>query len=85
MRYATGREMEVGDEVLADGMDGIIVCDFDNRLFAEGFVGWDMPSVEMLRSGALSSGVMVETKQAGLLHYESGTTGISLVRAARCS
>jgi hypothetical protein len=85
MRYATGEEMALGDEVLAGGMNGVIVCDFDNHLFAEGFEGWDMPTVEMLGGGTLSSGVLVETKEAGLIHYESGTTGISLVRASRCS
>lgn len=85
MRYATGEEMAVGDEVLADGMSGVIVCDFDNRLFAEGFERCDMPTVEMLGGGTLSSGVLVETKEAGLIHYESGTTGVGLVRASRCS
>jgi hypothetical protein len=83
MRYTTGQEMAVGDEVLADGMSGVIVCDFDNHVFAEGFEGWDMPTIELPGGGTLSSGVLVETKEAGLVHYESGTSGVSLVRAAR--
>ena len=80
MRYATGAEMAVGDEVLADGMSGVIVCDFDNRRFAKGYEDWDVPTVEMLGGGTLSSGVMVETKEAGLIHYESGMSGIVSIR-----
>lgn len=85
MRYSTGEEMTVGDGVLADGMIGVIVCDFDNRLFAEGFEDWEMPTTQMVGGGALSSGVMIHTEEAGLIHYENGTTGIGLVRPKRCS
>lgn len=80
MRYSTGEEMAVGDDVVADGMDGVIVCDFDNCRFARGYEKWDMPTVEMLGGGTLSSGVMVDTVKAGLVHYGSGTNGILLVR-----
>jgi hypothetical protein len=81
MRYADGREMMVGDEVLADGMSGFIVCDFDNRRFAEGHEGWDMPTVEMVGGGTLSSGVMIDTVEAGLVHYASDIGDIQLVRS----
>jgi hypothetical protein len=73
MRYPTGREMKVGDEVVADGMRGVIVCDFDSREFAKGYEAWDVPpTLEMLGGGTLSSGIMIETAEAGLVHYESG-------------
>lgn len=75
--------MVVGDEVIADGMSGVIVCDFDNRQFLDGYVGWDMPSVEMLGGGTLSSGVMINTVEAGLVHYETGTWGIEHVRSLK--
>lgn len=80
MRYSTGEEMAVGDDVVADGMDGVIVCDFDNRRFANGYEKWDKPSIETSGGGTLSSGVMVDTVEAGLVHYGSGTDGIILVR-----
>jgi len=80
VRYSTGEEMAVGDNVVADGMDGVIVCDFDNRSFARGYEKWDMPTVEMLGGGTLSSGVMVDTVEAGLVHYGSGTDGLMFVR-----
>ncbi|MEI9403678.1 hypothetical protein [Mesorhizobium argentiipisi] len=72
MQYATGQKMKVGDEVVADGMRGLIVCDFDSREFAEGYETWDMPTTEMLGGGTLSSGVMIETAEAGLIHYVDG-------------
>lgn len=82
MRYSTGEEMAVGDEVVADGMCGIIVCNFDNRLFAEGYADWDMPTVKTV-GGTRSSGVMIDTKEAGLIHYRDGTGEIKLLRAPR--
>ena len=81
MRYATGQMMAVGDAVIADGMIGTIVCDFDRRAFLSGYEDWDMPSDEMLGGGTLSSGVMIETVEAGLIHYEAGTGTITLAPA----
>lgn len=52
------------------------MCDFDNREFLEGYSGWDMPDVEMLGGGKLSSGVMIETEEAGLVHYEVQGSGV---------
>ncbi|MER9349995.1 hypothetical protein [Mesorhizobium sp. M0227] len=73
MQYATGQTMKVGDEIIADGMRGLIVCDFDNREFAEGYETWDMPTIEMIGGGTLSSGVMIETAEAGMIHYVQGS------------
>ena len=75
MHYPTGEKMRVGDRVVADGMTGVIVCDFDHRECLEGYSGWDMPDVEMLGGGTLSSGVMIETVEAGLVHYENEGIG----------
>jgi hypothetical protein len=76
MKYSTGQRINIGDKVVADGMAGIVVCDFDNREFLDGYTGWDMPAVEMLGGGTLSSGVMIETKEAGLIHYPDEHGGI---------
>ena len=75
MNYSTGEQIRVGDKVVADGMTGVVVCDFDNREFLEGYSGWDTPDVEMLGGGKLSSGVMIETAEAGLVHYENEEVG----------
>ena len=82
MRYSNGQAMTVGDEVKADGMSGVIVCDFDNRQFLVGFEDWDMPTVEMLGGGKISSGVMVNTVEAGLVYYSEQADDIQLVRAS---
>lgn len=83
MLYASGRQIELGDDVFADGMTGTIVCDFDNRRFAEGYEGWDAPDTELVGGGRLSSGVLVYTDEAGLIHYYSGTPGLELRLPAR--
>jgi hypothetical protein len=82
MKYATGQMIKVGDEVIADGMRGVIVCDFDNREFADGYEHWDLPGVEMLGGGTLDSGVMINTVEAGLVYYEPGSGIITAVRAS---
>jgi hypothetical protein len=69
MNYSIGQQIKVGDQVIADGMAGRVVCDFDNREFLDVYEGWDTPTVEMLGGGALSCGVMIETEEAGLVHY----------------
>jgi hypothetical protein len=76
VNYSTGQRVKVGDHVIADGMTGVVVCDFDNREFLDGYEGWDMPTVEMLGGGTLSSGVMIDTKEAGLVHYPQEHDGI---------
>lgn len=81
MNYATGQAMRVGDVVVADEMDGTVVCDFDRREFAPGYEDWDMPHVEMLGGGTLSSGVMVRTAEAGLIHYSSADADIEFLRS----
>jgi hypothetical protein len=75
--------MTVGDEVIADGMSGVIVCDFDDRQFLDGYEDWDTPTVEMAGGGKLSVGVMIKTVEAGLVHYEHEDEDIEFVRPAR--
>jgi hypothetical protein len=76
MHYATGQKIKVGDKVIADGMRGVVVCDFDGRGFSEGYEAWDVPhTLEMLGGGYLSSGVMINTIEAGLIHY-TGEIGV---------
>ncbi|MFC3441027.1 hypothetical protein ACFOKF_07420 [Sphingobium rhizovicinum] len=72
--------MAIGDEVIADGMSGVIVCDFDNRQFMDGYGDWDTPTIEMIGGGTLSSGVMIKTIEAGLIHYEETSGHIDFVR-----
>lgn len=72
MKYPTGEMIKIGDRVIVDGMEGVVVCDFDSREFLAGFGDWDMPDVEMLGGGKLDSGAMIKTVEAGLIHYREG-------------
>jgi len=81
MRYSTGQPTLVGDHVLADGMEGVVVCDFDNRAFLAGHTQWDMPDAEMVGGGTLSSGIVINTAEAGLIHYEEGSGDIVFVKS----
>jgi hypothetical protein len=83
MNYSTGQKINVGDQVVADGMAGRVVCDFDNREFLVGYEGWDTPTAEMLGGGTLSSGVMIETEESGMVHYEEEYEGINLAVSSR--
>ena len=83
MNYSTGQQIKVGDQVVADGMAGIVVCDFDNREFLDGYAGWDMPAVELIGGGTLSYGVMIKTEEAGLVHYAEEDEGIIRADTAR--
>jgi hypothetical protein len=76
MNYSNGQRIKIGDQVVADGMQGVVVCDFDNREFLEGYEGWDVPAVELLAGGKLDSGVMIDTQEAGLVHYPDEDEGI---------
>ena len=75
MKYLTGQHVAVGDKVIAQGMAGVIVCDFDNRQFALGYEGWDIPDVEMLGGGKLACGIMVNTIEAGLVYFADNDSG----------
>ena len=83
MQYATGQPMKVGDKVLVDGMTGVIVCDFDNREFAEGYEKWDIPAIELHDGRTLSSGVMINTVEGGMVHYVDGIGEIDFVQSGR--
>jgi hypothetical protein len=57
-------------------MESVVVCDFDNREFLEGYEGWDTSELEMLGGGKQMSGVMIDTQEAGLIHYPEEDEGI---------
>ncbi|MFZ2995630.1 MAG: hypothetical protein WA070_05520 [Sphingobium sp.] len=71
--------MKLGDKVVADGMCGVIVCDFDSREFAEGYEHLNPQPVDLNDGDIPSTGVMIKTVEAGLVHYGDGTCGIERV------
>jgi hypothetical protein len=81
MQDTSGKPIRVGDTVVVNGIRGVIVCDFDSREFAHGYKDWNTPTTEMLGSGTLSSGIMIETVEAGLIHCADGNCVIEFVAA----
>lgn len=79
MQYANGRLMKVGDEVIVDGMTGVIVCDFYNQEFVSGYEHLNPSPVDTTGSDIPSTGVMVKTIEAGLIHYGEETWDMALI------
>ncbi len=60
MKYLSGEEVLVGDKVLADESEGVVVCVIDTKQFTDEYPkGWNY----------LEKGVLVEAKAFGLVHY----------------
>lgn len=83
MKYSTGQPVAVGDQVIADGMAGVVVCDFDNREFLEGYLHWGAPPIAISDGTTLSSGIMVNTTEAGMIYYQDGVGRIEFVKGAQ--
>lgn len=61
MKYFGGEEIYVGDNVIADKSDGIIICVIDTKQFTAEYTEEDWAYLE--------KGCLVETKEMGLVHY----------------
>jgi len=61
MKYLGGQEICVGDNVVADKSEGVVVCVIDTKQFTEEYQaeGW----------AYLEKGYLVETREMGLVHY----------------
>jgi hypothetical protein len=60
MKYFDGKEVHIGDKVIADGSEGIVVCVIDTKQFSKEWPeGW----------AYLQRGMLVNTKKWGLIHY----------------
>ena len=77
MKYVSdGCEISIGDLVVIEGnVPGVVVCDFDRRVCLKGYEGW-LSQEELVGGGKLTSGVMVESKELGLIHYANEDSGI---------
>jgi len=72
LRYMSdGSEVRVGDNVLVEtGVKGRVVCDFDRRECLPGYDKW-LTQETLVGGGPLSTAIMVETQEMGLVHYPS--------------
>jgi hypothetical protein len=65
----THNKILIGDRVTVDGkIKGIVVCDYDSWKCLNGYESW-LTREKLVGFGSISSGVMVETREFGFLHY----------------
>jgi hypothetical protein len=75
MKYLDGRAVMLGDLVdLGGRMTGVVIACFDDGLFA--------PDFPREKWGILTAGVMVNSEQAGLIHYPEPNVDLVLVNRA---
>ncbi|BBS36308.1 hypothetical protein ACJ9N4_01680 [Enterobacter sp. LM3] len=79
MKYVNGgKNIKIGDIVNVDGVDGIVVCDYENSIALDGYEGW-LIKEELIGGGYFSSGIMVDTKDYGLIHYPDEDPDIKFI------
>lgn len=77
MHYESdGSEISLGDHVIVEGdVRGRVVCDFDRWQCLEGYEAW-LSKKELVGGGTLSTGIMVEAGELGMVHYATDDTDI---------
>lgn len=66
--FGTGSTIKLGDQVVADGVEGVVICDYESQLCLSGYESW--LTMEKLANGDIfSGGVMVKTEEYGFLYY----------------
>jgi hypothetical protein len=71
VKYWNSEEVYIGDEVIADKSKGIVVCVIDTEQFSEDYPkGW----------AYLERGMLIETKEIGLVHYPEPDEDVVLVK-----
>lgn len=70
MKYLDGNEIHVGDKVIADDSEGVVVCVIDTKQFSNSYPeGWI----------SAEKGVFIETTKWGLVHYPEIDEDVSLI------
>lgn len=73
MKYLDGSDVLIGDYVdLGGRMTGIVVADFDHALYAIDF--------QKERWTSLQKGIIVESPEAGLIHFSEPTVDLVLLQ-----
>ena len=75
MKYLDGRDAQLGDHVdLGSGWTGVVVADLDSCHFSE-----EYPQAVWAHLG---KGILVDSPDAGLMHFERAEVDLVLVRRA---
>ena len=70
MLDAQGQVIHVGARVTCGGMEGVVVCSIDT--------GEGSPEYPIEQWAYLKHGVMVQTREAGLIHYSDGSSIVQI-------
>lgn len=71
MNYSSGEEILIGDEVIADTSDGVVVCVIETQQFSDDYAeGW----------AYLEKGCLVENEAMGLVHYPESNEDLILIK-----
>jgi hypothetical protein len=70
MKYMSGEEVHVGDKVIADKSEGVVVCVIGSDRTQENCDG---------RWAHLKAGMLVDTADMGLVHYPAADDDVRLV------
>ena len=76
MKYPDGTEARLGDKVqYSDGSIGVVVCSMDTDEYSASYTKdqWSY----------LKTGIMVESKRMGLVHYEEPDEDMVLIERAK--
>lgn len=75
MKYDTGDQVCLGDTIqLWKDATGVVVCSFDTDEYSRGFSKNEW--------GYLGTGVLIDSKEAGLLHLREPEPGMRLISRA---
>ena len=72
MNYPNGDQIKLGDTIkLWDGCIGVVVCSFDDKQYSNDFIEKEW--------GYLEVGILVDTNEAGLIHYTEPEVDFELI------
>ena len=70
MKYTDGNDVQIGDRVIADESEGVVVTVLDTKQFSDDYPeGWTDEK----------TGVFIETKRWGLIHYLALDDDVKLI------
>ena len=73
MKYFNGDDVVIGDKVMADDSEGVVVSVLDTKQFSSEYPeGWSKEA----------DGAFVETERWGLIHYPEFDEDVTLIRRA---
>ena len=73
MKYSDGNEIKVGDKVKVwEGCFGMVVCSMDTEEYT--------PSYSKEEWGYLNVGILIDSDEAGLIHYTESEEELELIQ-----